>query len=178
MNPFGLNVLFKLFGLFLETGRNLQSRSSLAISSSLCFSANRRSASLNQSGFNITQTATQRQQLRGKNRQSARIVRSFTAFTMLQNVIEGEPDCEDRSVRKLRAEPGELSLWLAAASERTHFAKQVFLPVSATLAIIHFPSTRTRSNRSVPQWSIFPSTRKSNGAHTTARSLSIRTSGS
>ena len=63
-------------------------------------------------------------------------------------------------------------------SAKLHFAEQIFVPVSATLAIIHLPSTRTRLNRSVPQWSTFPSTRKSNGAHTTARSLSIRTSGS
>ena len=33
----------------------------------------------------------------------------------------------------------------------TYFVEQVFVPVSATLAIIHFPSTRTMSNKSVPQ---------------------------
>ena len=57
-------------------------------------------------------------------------------------------------------------------------APQSFRPVSATLAINHFPSVRTRLNKSVPQWSILPSTRKSNGAHTIARSLSMRTRGS
>ena len=59
-----------------------------------------------------------------------------------------------------------------------YFAAQSFRPVSATLAMSHLPSARTRLNKSVPQWSTLPSTRKSNGAHTTARSLSMRTSGS
>lgn len=59
-----------------------------------------------------------------------------------------------------------------------YLAAQSLRPVSATLAISHFPSARTRLNRSVPQWSTLPSIRNSNGAHTTARSLSMRTSGS
>jgi hypothetical protein len=53
--------------------------------------------------------------------------------------------------------------WLA-------LTEQSFRPVSATLAISHLPSVRTRLNKSVPQWSTLPSTRNSNGAHTTARS--------
>lgn len=48
--------------------------------------------------------------------------------------------------------------------ETPYFPPHSFLPVSATLAISHFPSVRTRLNRSVPQWSTLPSTRKSNGA--------------
>jgi hypothetical protein len=52
----------------------------------------------------------------------------------------------------------------------TYLTGQSFRPVSATLAINHFPSVQTRLNRSVPQWSTFPSVRNSNGAHTTARS--------
>jgi hypothetical protein len=40
---------------------------------------------------------------------------------------------------------------LHGRSARRHFAEQVFLPVSATLAISHFPSMRTMLNRSVPQ---------------------------
>ena len=52
----------------------------------------------------------------------------------------------------------------------TYLTGQSFRPVSATLAINHLPSVQTRLNRSVPQWSTFPSVRNSNGAHTTARS--------
>jgi hypothetical protein len=39
----------------------------------------------------------------------------------------------------------------AAVRVSLHFFEQTFVPVSATLAIIHLPSTRTRLNRSVPQ---------------------------
>ena len=53
-----------------------------------------------------------------------------------------------------------------------------FRPVSATLAMSHFPSVRTRLKRSVPQWSTLPSMRNSKGAQTTARSLSMRMRGS
>src|ERR1700723_2067824 len=52
----------------------------------------------------------------------------------------------------------------------TYLTGQSFRPVSATLAINHFLSVHTRLNRSVPQWSTFPSVRNSNGAQTTARS--------
>ena len=39
----------------------------------------------------------------------------------------------------------------ATGNAMLHFAEQFLVPVSATVAIIHFPSTRTRLNRSVPQ---------------------------
>src|SRR5437870_3897744 len=51
-----------------------------------------------------------------------------------------------------------------------YLAEQFFRPVSAMLAMSHFPSVRIRLNKSVPQWSTLPSSTNSNGAHTTARS--------
>src|SRR5436305_5315396 len=46
---------------------------------------------------------------------------------------------------------------------RRYPAEQFFRPVSAILAISHFPLVRIRLNRSVPQWSTLPSSRNSNG---------------
>ena len=88
--------------------------------------------------------------------------------------------CSNRAfkVRGSRLFGRRLEAHLPAFEAQLYLAGQVLVPVSATLAMSHLPSTRTMLKRSVPQWSTLPSTRKSKGAQTTARSLSIRTSGS
>ena len=44
-----------------------------------------------------------------------------------------------------------ISHHMARLESDGEFAEQLFVPVSATLAITHLPSTRTILNRSVPQ---------------------------
>src|SRR5579859_204148 len=104
-------------------------------------------------------------------------------------LIKIEFEIESRNFRRHHHDPSKCDLivcwehnWpecpLEVLELRSYLPEQSFLPVSATLAMSHLPSTRTRLKRSVPQWSTLPSARNSNDAHTTARSLSMRTSGS
>jgi hypothetical protein len=77
-------------------------------------------------------------------------------------LVKIEFEIESRNFQKHRHDPKKCDLivcwrhnWpqcpLEVLELRNYFPEQSFLPVSATLAISHCPSTRTRLNRSVPQ---------------------------